>query len=715
MTYNDASLVDRSELFSSQETVAQGSKTPLLLNYWRAFQRHKLVIAVIMIACLILGFLATSLAERQFTATATIEISRQQQNVANVEAVQPEDAGETAEFYQTQYGLLRSRSLADRVTRRLNLTSDPVFLSAFDLNVADENGNEVDNAELRRRTANLLLSQLQVEPLRGSGLVDIEFESPDPELSYRIANSWADEFIASNQDRRFASTSGAREFLEQRLADLRSRLEDSERQLVTYARQREIINVSSERDGEGNATSERSLISAELEALNNELGRATAARIAARSEMSAGPSRAVVENSALNSLRQRRAELAAEYANLLTRFEPEYPDARALKSQIDELDSAIASGERRVTQVSATNYEQALQRERALQAQLQDVKEQLLQQQSDRIQYNIFQRDADTNRQLYDALLQRYKEIGVAGVGVSSIAIVDRAEIPRGPSSPNLLLNMLLATLVGSVLSGLTVLALEQIDQTLKTPEDARDALNLPILGAIPELDGDPIEALEDVKSVQSEAYLNARTNLSLATEHGIPKAFTVTSTRQSEGKSTSAMALCHSIAKLGRRAVLIDADMRNPSIHRMFGGENVHGLSSYLAGDNEVDAHIKPSPIGDWDMFYAGPIPPNPSDLLSGERLSMLVSYLSKRYDHVIIDGPPLLGFADGLLIAQVVEGVVYILEAGGAKSGAIQSSLDRLYQARATVFGAIMTKLNMDSSDYSYQYTYGSDAERD
>ena len=708
-------MTDDRGISPAHDVTALGSKTPLLLNYWRALRRHKLVIAAILIACLILGFLATSLAERQFTATSTIEISRQQQNVANVEAVQPEDAGETAEFYQTQYGLLRSRSLADRVTRRLNLTSDPVFLSAFDLNIADENGNEVDNAELRRRTANLLLSRLEVEPLRGSGLVDIEFESPDPELSYRIANSWADEFIASNQDRRFASTSGARGFLEQRLADLRSRLEDSERQLVAYARQREIINVSSERDGEGNATSERSLISAELEALNNELGRATAARIAARSELNSGPSRAVVENAALNSLRQRRAELAAEYANLLTRFEPQYPDARALKSQIDELDSAIASGERRVSQVSRTSYEQALQREQALQAQLQNVKDQLLQQQSDRIQYNIFQRDADTNRQIYDALLQRYKEIGVAGVGVSSIAIVDRAEVPRNPSSPNLLLNMLLAGLLGTVLSGLTVLALEQIDETLKTPEDARDALNLPILGAIPELTGDPIEALEDVKSVQSEAYLNARTNLSLATEHGIPRVFTLTSTRQSEGKSTSAMALCHSIAKLGRRPVLIDADMRNPSIHRMFAGENVHGLSSYLAGDDEVEAHIKRSPIGQWDMMYAGPIPPNPSDLLSGERLSKLIGYLRSKYDYIVIDGPPLLGFADGLLIAQAVEGVIYIVEAGGAKSGAIQSSLERLYQARATVFGVVMTKLKMESSDYSYQYTYGSDSDAD
>lgn len=711
MTYIDTSAVDSRHIFPSQDLPGQAAKTPLLLNYWRALQRHKVVIVAIVIACLVLGFLATSLAERQFTATSTIEISRQQQNVANVEAVQPEDSGETAEFYQTQYGLLRSRSLADRVTRRLNLTSDPVFLSAFGLDVTDEEGNEADQTDLRRRAANLLLAQLEVEPLRGSGLVDIEFESPDPELSYRIANSWADEFIASNQDRRFASTSGARQFLEQRLADLRARLEDSERQLVTYARQREIINVSSERDGEGNATSERSLVSAELEALNNELGRATAARIAAGSELTAGPSRAVVENGAINALRQRQAELSAEYAKMLARFEPEYPDARALKSQIDQLATAIAASERRVGQVSQTSFQQAVQREQALQARLQQVKDRLLQQQSDRIQYNIFQRDADTNRQIYDALLQRYKEIGVAGVGVSSIAIVDRADIPRNPSSPNLMLNMLLALLMGGVLSGLTVLALEQIDQTLKSPDDARNILNLPILGVIPELDGDPLEALEDVKSVQSEAYLNARTNLSLATEHGIPKAFTVTSTRQSEGKSTSAMVLCHSIAKLGRRAILVDADMRNPSIHRMFSGENTHGLSTYLAGDDEIQSHIKRSPIGDWDMLYAGPIPPNPSDLLSGERLAVLVARLGAQYDHVVIDGPPLLGFADGLLIAQVVEGVVYIVEAGGAKSGAIQSSLERLYQARATVFGVIMTKLRMASSDYSYQYTYGAD----
>lgn len=683
---------------------------PMLVRFWRTALRHKLIIAAIFAACIVLAAIVTVLMKPQYTASATIEISRQEENVANVEGVQPEDAGENAEFYQTQYGLLKSRSLADRVVRGLNLANDDEFFAAFDIETEPADGVGLDLKARQALAARILLDNISIAPVRGSGLIDIEFRSPIPELSARVTNAWANEFIDSKQDRRFASTAGAREFLESRLGELRNRLEESERQLVNYARDREIVNLSTERDGEGNATSQRSLVSAELEALQDALSAATAERIAAASEAGPGVGRTALANPALNSLRQRRAEVAAEYARLLTQFEPGYPAARALQSQIAELDRSIAGEQSRLQAASSTTFREASQREQQLRARLETVKSRLLSQEGDRIQYNIFQREADTNRQLYEALLQRYKEIGVAGVGVSQIAIVDPAEIPNGPSSPNLLLNLLLGLMLGGFLSGLAVVSMEQIDQSITDVDEASRLLGLPVLGAIPLSGDEPVDAIKDPKSSLSEAYVSMRTNLTLATNHGLPRTLMITSTRQAEGKSTTSISIAQVIAKLGRRVLLVDADMRNPSIHRMLDLQNEGGLSSYLAGTDDLTKLILPGPVAGMSILTAGPIPPNPSDLLSGDRMRVLSARLAEEFDTVIIDAPPVLGFADVPLLAQTVEGVAYVVESGGAKVRAIEASLDRIRQVRGHIFGLVVMKVNPQDSDYAYQYTYAS-----
>ena len=401
----------------------------------------------IIASSLIAGLVATLLMTPKYTAKARIEISREQKNITKVDGLESPSAGRDLEFYQTQYSLLEARSLAERVARQLRLSNDERFFDAHGVDAKGGGGllnSSVAVPEAAQRTkrekaaVDLLLTNVGIAPIRGSALVDVSYTSANPALSAQIANTWTEQFVASSMDRRFASTADARQFLEQRLADLRARLEQSERDLVNYASNKGIVSLGRTLGADGKTQTERTLIAADLEALNQALADATADRIAAESRARTGADKdpkddPLIAGGGTSQLRQKRAEVAAEYAKLMVQFEPGYPAARALSEQLRVLDSSIAREEGRLTgretgrssTVRVSEYRAAIQRERELSERVERLKSRLDLQQRDSIQYNIYQREADTNRELYDALLQRYKEIGVAGVGANNIAVVD--------------------------------------------------------------------------------------------------------------------------------------------------------------------------------------------------------------------------------------------------------------------------------------------------
>lgn len=702
-------------------------ETPILLQYWQAVLRHKIAIAAIITACVALGIIVTLLMTPYFTSTSRIEISREQDKVTNVEGVTSSDgAAQNLEFYQTQYSLLESRSLAERVVRSRNLATRDEFFEIFDvepddsgiLSAAPKAQTAAQRNERLKLATDLLQEHVSISPIRGSSLVDVNFESPSATLSSEIANAWIEQFIASNLDRRFNSTADARKFLEEQLAELKQRLEDSERSLSGYADNKEIITLSSEQTPEGKTVSQKTLASANLEALNAELAQATADRIIAESEArERSGNKNALANTALNSLREERAKAQAEYAKLMVQFEPEYPAAKAIESQVSALNMSIAAEEARSRTGTSARYSEALERERKLRAQVDRLKGQFSGERRDSIQYNIFQREVDTNRQLYDGLLQRYKEIGVAGVGTNNISVVDAAQPAERPSSPKLLLNVALAIFAGLGLAAAYVFVMEQIDQSVKDPADLKSKLGIAPLGSIPDLEKEDILAsLADKKSVAWEAYLSIRTSLSFLTDHGIPRSFLLTSTRPNEGKSTSAFALAAVLASTGKRILLIDGDMRNPSLHQMLGIKNNAGLSNSLSGSDDLAQLVHQKTAFGFDAMTAGPIPPNAAELLSSTRMRDLVTQLSDTYDTVIIDAPPVLGLADIPLLADAVEGVIYTIEAGGVKMRGIQSAIQRVRSSRAHIFGGIVTKVQPQHSGYgygyAYQYSYGNRA---
>jgi polysaccharide biosynthesis transport protein len=698
-----------------------GNGLPLLTRYLRIAMRWKWVILGCIAAALLIGLVATLMMTPLYTAVSTIEISRDSDKVTKLEGVEREASTADLEFYQTQYGLLKARSLAERVARELKLSDDPKFFEAFKTqptgtaaNLANQRYAAAGAEQRVRDAATVLLKNVTVTPVRASRLVEIGFTSPDAGLSTRVANAWGQQFIESNLGRRFEATAYARKFLEDRLEQLRVRLEESERMLVNYAANQKIVNVPSTVSAGGEnagATTERSLVADDLSALNTELSSATADRIRAESRLRGGTSAESLSNVAISSLRQRRAEAAADYAKLMIQFEPGYPAARAIASQIAQLDQAIAREEGRVSNSLQTGYRDAITRERALSGRVEGLKTGLIDLKRRSIQYNIYQRDVDTNRQLYDGLLQRYKEIGVAGgVGTNNVSIVDIAQLPDRPSQPRLFNNLLLSLLIGLLIGGGLAFALEQIDEAIADPADVEGALGLPLLGAVPMTgDVEPMAALQDRKSSLVEAYLSVQTNLEFATAHGAPRSLSVTSTRPSEGKSTTAFALAQSLARGKRKVALIDGDMRSPSVHGLFGLKNDRGVSNVLAGSDDLAAMLHTTAQEGLVVMTAGPQPPNAAELLSGERLGFLIAKLLETVDHVIVDSPPVMGLADAPLIASKVEGTVFAVESHGIRTSLVRVALGRLSSANARLLGIVLTKFESKRAHYGYGYDYG------
>ena len=696
---------------------AEGSLKPALIEYLHILRRRKWWIAGVIGASILLALVATLLMRPVYTATTQIEVSREQKNITNVQGVDSEQVGRDLEFYQTQYTLLEARSLAERVMRRLRLATLENFWNAHgvDPGALDEAESTPQRrigqgSGARERVAlELMLENVSVEPIRGSSLIDLDYSSYDPEMSAQIANAWVTEFIAQSIARKFDSTAEAREFLERRLEELRGRVEESERALVDYATARKIITIDSSSDnanGSGQLR-QRTLTADSLGALNEQLIAATSARIQAQAE--ARNDGGAKTNATLATMRQQRATAAAEYAEMLIQFEPGYPAAQALQQRIRELDRAIAGEESRIGRDADEQYQAALARENQLRAQVAALSGEVQGQRRDSIQYNIYQREADTNRQLYDSLLQRYKEIGVAGVSANNIAVIDRAEPPAEPSSPNLLLNLVLALIGGSLAALGLVFVLEHAQEGLNDPTKVRDQLGIPLLGSVPRVgDGTDLQTeIADPKSDISEAYLAVRSSLAFTTDHGVPHSIMLVSSQPAEGKSTSALALATVLRRVGKRVALVDADLRNPSIHSYLGVNCAVGVSNYLAGEADYRSMLQPISEG-FDFLAAGPSVPSAAELLSGDRMGALVRSLMNDYDHVIVDSAPIIGLADAPLISGTVEGVIFVVEAGAVSVRGLRAALSRLSSAYAPLIGAILTKLDEKNTEYGYGYTY-------
>lgn len=681
-----------------------------LATIWRIASEWRWLILGAVAVGLAGAVVATFLTTPMYRAMVTLEV-----NPPQIEAVDQSKVSNVGNSYfdqrayiDTQIGLLKSSSLADRVAQDLNLASNPAL--------APQTGDRTTRIKV---AAAHIVRGITAKQLQESRLIQLTYISPSPSLAAQIANSYADNLIQSNLQRRFESTAYARHFLERQIATTRTELENSERQLVAYAEAQQIITLggspegSSQGSGGGEGTS---LQSASLTALNQALADAQTKRIAAeeayRNAMHSGVTSEVNDSTA--ALRASRAQLEADYQQKLTTYKPGYPDMVRERAQIDALDQQIKREAGTVSTGRSNSlleqFRAAAAAERELQAKVNALKSAVLNLRERSIQYNILQRNVDTNRAMYDSLLERYKQVGVAGgVGTNNISVVDYADAPGHPYVPVLWLNLLIGLGLGLVAGMGAALALEFLNDTIKTPDDVRDKLHLPSLGVIPMKKGNDAlsEELKDQSSAVSEAYFSLRTSLQFTTDSGVPKSLLITSTRAAEGKSSTTLALAQNFARLGNRVLLIDGDLRKPAF--VTGLEPNEGLSKLLTNHEPLENHILNTQYENLSLLPCGPLPPNPAELLASPRLKAVLGEAMTKYDLVIVDGPPVLGLADAPLLSGVCRATLLVVESGRTRTKAALDAITRLKAAGGNIVGAALTKFRNRTHGYGYGYGYG------
>lgn len=599
------------------------------------------------------------------------------------------------QFQETQIGILRSRSLAERVVQDLNLAAD-----------ATQAGQRPDAEGTVSKLAASVVQGLTVMPSPNSRLVELSYEADDPREAAQMANGFATSFIDFTLDRKYEATTAARRFLENRITTVRNDINEAERKLVAYAKANGIVLLPGGGDGEDAGTS--TLTGESLGALNAALAVAQQKRIAAEQRYrQAGSLTEGASNSA--ALRQEKAGLEAEYREKSTFLQDSYPEMARLKSRIDELDRQIRSENSRAAGAIGGEYRAALAEEQALQAKVSQLSGNSLSEREDTIQYNILERELDTSRTLYDGLLERYNEVGVVeGIGTAQAALVDRAQIPSAPFSPSIVRNTVLGVLVGLLLgAGLAVLY-DRFTNTIKTKDDLREKLGIAPLGLIPVADKDAT-FLDEVRSRHSpiyDAYASLRTGLQLATQGGFPRTLVVTSSRPEEGKSSTSYSLGVQLSDSGKRVLLIDGDMRKPSF--IVDKNEQVGLSALLTTESHLSEHVIRTTSENMFLMPSGPIPPNPANIIQHARMEAILREAHALFDYVIIDAPPVAGFADAILLASCCDGVLFTIEAAKTRTAMARAALSRLRLGGVTIVGGTLTKVSARSSEYGYAYGY-------
>lgn len=681
----------------------RGSKDEF--NFWDTLQivlnRKWLILTITLLGVSIAAILTLQITPL-YRATTTIEIQKPESQILEASLGSPAISFDTEDMV-TQFALLQSRSLSERVAESLNLADDPKY------------ANPALSRDRRLGQATSTVARnIRVDSEARSRVLRVQFISPYPRETARIANALVETFIQTNLERKYNTTAYAREFIQERLATTKLALEASERELVQYASNQDILDLGV--DGAGSSLDENSIVS-----LNSELANAESARIQSeqryKEASSSSTSSEILNNPSIRTMRNRLAELESDYRRNLTVFKPDYPDMVDLRLRIDSVQSDIEIEKRNILASLETDYRAALAREGSLRQRVEELKSDLLSLRDRRIEYTILAREVDTNRTQYEALLQRMKEVSISsGIGSSQVSVIDPALVPGLPFQPNLpqaILQAIILSLAAGI--GLAFL-LSYIDDTIKSPDDMKSKLGLPTIGVVPTVNGSKdiiTSELQNPKSAVSEAFFSARTALEFTTETGTPRSILITSTRPGEGKTSSTVALAMAFAKVGKTVLIIDADMRKPSFVADVGSSV--GLSGMLTRDANLHDEVIPAATQGLHLLPAGIVPPNPAELLSSPRLKDLIALAEDTYDVIIVDSPPVLSFTDAPLLGSICEATLLAVQAGSVRTPAVQRTVGRLLESRSNIVGGILTRFDAKKSGYNdgyYSYAYGKNA---
>jgi polysaccharide biosynthesis transport protein len=633
----------------------------------------------------------------------------------------------------TEVRILQSDLLALQVLRQLNFEKRPEFGGQPDLKQPNLVTDPLQ-ADSARTTALLggFKGNLKVSLIPNTRTIEIHYRSADPQLAASAVNTLVATYIEQNFKTKFESTMQASDWLSQQLVDLQMKVETSQEKLVRYQKEHEILGT----DEKQNITTQK------LDELNKELTSAESERMEReavyRQTQSTDPevvAAAITSNSPgggdslIDKLREQQANLKIQIADLSTQLGPAYPKVAQLNNQLKEIDRQFQSETRKAVDHLRGQYEAALQREGMLRDAFDKQKQQANKLNESAIEYSLLKRDVDTNRTLYEGLLEKLKEAGVtAGLRSNNIKILDAARVPTSPVEPNIPRNLLFALVLG-ITSGVGLaFLLENMDNTIRTTEQAQLISALPSLGMIPLGSKPPIsgnaakqlaltssnEAVEIVtqarpQSQMAESYRALRTSLLLSSLGAPPKVIMVTSARPQEGKTTTAINSAIVLAQKGVRVLLVDADLRRPSVHKTLGLGPRSGLSNVLTGSATLEQTIAVSPVlPSLFILPAGTPPPNPAELLASTNMKQVLDQLREQFDHVVLDTPPTLSVTDAVVLSPRMDAIILVIRSGQTTKQALRRARDILMQVNAHVTGVLLNAVDLRSPDYYYYYEY-------
>jgi succinoglycan biosynthesis transport protein ExoP len=711
---------DSSVLTNIQELYASPTHEPTLGDYWRILLKHTwtiLVVAVVMVT--VTGLISLRITPI-YEATTRLSISGQAPNFLNfADKPQYSDSSEDQFSIDTQVDILQSDTLALQVIRNLGLDKRPEFTGQQQPN-SNSVLSKLSPKELghEEQLIQKFRGNLRVHQVPNTAIVEIKYSDPDPALAAEMANATAQIFIEQNIKARYDSTMQAADWLSRQLADLQIKVESSQARLIRYQKENSIIGP----DDKQNLTIEK------LDVLSKELTQAQSDRIQKESLYEVAKSNAdtmniVLQDPVLSSLRQQKNDLQAQDAQLSIDFGSSYPKVVEVRSRLKQIDAAydkeLQNGIRRVE----NDYKAASKREQMLQS-AQDAQAATANNLNiNAIQYKLLKQEADSNRQLYDGLLEKLKEASLAaGLNSSNMRIVDKARVPVSPAKPNIPRNLEYALLIGLFGGIAAAFALEGMDRTVRTPDQVGTISALPTLAVIPvknELkvtlayrattlrkatsqDGAPETALVAYYEPQSEiaeAYRALRTSILLSSAVRPPQSIVVTSPLPQDGKTMTSINIAIVMAQQAKRVLLVDADLRRPSIHRAFQLRPEVGLSDVLSGGASVSSAILATRQRNLFILPSGSIPPQPSELLSAPLMQDLLRRWREEYDHIIIDSPPVLSVTDAVLMSVKADAVILVVRSGQTTTNAVRRARDLLTHVNANLLGVVLNAADLTS----------------
>lgn len=701
------------------------------------------VFAIIVVSVTIHTYAATPI----YQATTRLIIDKENPNVMSIQEVMAVDASGT-DYYQTQYKIIESRNVARAVIKRLNLDKNEEFVpkprdnflanlkrsvqktaAAFKKAVvALLRTREVSSPQALKEhdsdynLVSAFISRIEVKPIRNSRLVDVGFEAKDPVLAAKITNTLAQAYIEQNLDTKLKAVKGAVRWLHTRIVAERQKVEKAEQALLAYKTRHSIVT---------DFTSDVEKITAQkLAHLNTQIVEAESVRVEAETRykqalaLKGTPDMLdsipeVLNNNLIQQIKSMEVELYKRTSELSKKYGQKHPQMVAIRAELKTLQKRKGYEIKRVVNSLNNEYRVVKAKEESLKAALAKQRKESLDLNQKAIEYGVLQREVESARQMYQLLINRFKETSLTeSMKTGNIRILDRAEVSKSPVKPRKRRNILMAVLFGLAAGLGLAFFLEYLDNTIKDPEDIKRYLNIPYLGPVPVIapnddqDEDvPPEmvVLNSPKSTASEAYRGIRTGILFSSAESEPQVIMVTSAGPQEGKTITSSNLAITMAQSGNKVVLLDCDMRRPRVNKLFGISRNRGMTNLLVEKTDLKLTVFNTSIPNLHVIPSGPIPPNPSEILGSKRMEELIEVLRKNFTRIIIDTPPITAVTDAALLGKLSDGVVLVVRANRTVRDMAKTGLEQLRAVGAKLLGVVLNGVSMDrGSYYYYQYYY-------